>query len=1172
MEQSLGYKFLLPDPKAEVYYRPLHFQYESYANFIKHRLKDILTVRRTLLTFKNGTESIVLEIDDVKISAPDFSPIVASIKGQSYEALVTFTVNIYRQVMTKEGLSVTKINSYEGTDSHLIKLPLLIGYGNKNALDPSKYVVPNSIGGVFINKQSIEKLGINMIDKITTWPKFREVKPNSFTLSFSSISPSHVVPARYRHYKILLDVNQPDNFVISSAKTFISVNVIVMVQFLTDVSLEFVARNLCFDMPPQAAHLAAALVESARAVPTGGDIPAYVDALIAAEHAKQKSPLSREEFRYEMLSNFLPHMQDSPNQLKGLYLLSLVRKMVYCVFFPDRYPDRDSLVCHRVYTYGRYFEALAMDELETYIGNIRNDILANHKNRGTCTVNIHVLTTPGFNHAYAALLSGKFRKSDGSFRTHPHYSWMQSISIPRSVGFYPEQVKISKMFKVRKYHPSQYGYFCASDVPERGPQVGLISQLAVLTSISNIRTADFVALTKSVCDYVRSYPPRDISFFETGFAVTVENALVASLNPAVVDAFVLDLRRRKRLGLFGGNREISVALVRDRINEVRINFGAGRLIRPLLVVENGVLLMDEEMARLEREAPGMTFSDVQREFPHVIEMVDVEQFSFSNVCDSVQRFRTLPPEERALYDFCDFPAEFRDGYVASALVGINHNSAPRAILGCAQAKQAISCLSADLRNKVDNGIHLMFPERPIVVSKALETSKIADNCFGQHVTIALMSFRGMNQEDGIILKRQFAERGGLDILTCKKYQVEIPLENFNNRERVRSAAYCKIDVNGVVRLNAFLEHGDAIARNVSSRTLDDDFVADNQISFDIAERYSDIYAARVERVQADLTDKVKVRALTVRERRAILGDKFTTRTSQKGTVAYVADESELPYDEDGVTPDVIINSTSIFSRKTLSMLMEVILTTAYGQKPFAEDGSNRPICFPSTNETDFETYIEFARRCYARAHPEAAVAGGAGDGDGGLGAEAESSVFCERVLFDPETDEPFAARVFFGPLYYLRLRHLTLDKATVRCRGRKTKLIRQANEGRKRGGGIKVGEMERDCMVSHGAAFTVTEILRDSEEDSQEVLVCENCGDIAARLNGTHVCIRCSKMSLSPVLTRMDSTHVSKVFTTQMNARGVKIRVEFEKHDPCFYASPTALSLEPDEALFSTED
>ncbi|ASC55546.1 RNA polymerase subunit RPO132-like protein [Seal parapoxvirus] len=1161
MEQALGYKFLLPDPKDNVYYRPLHFQYESYANFIKHRLKDILTVQCTLLTFKNGTESIVLEIDDVKISAPEFSPIVASIKGHSYEALVTFTVNIYRHVMTKDGLTVTKINSYEGNDSHLIKLPLLIGYGNKNALDPSKFVVPNAIGGVFINKQSIEKLGINMIEKITTWPKFRPVKSNSFTLSFSSISPGHVLPARYRHYKILLDVNQPDNFVISSAKTFITVNVIVMVQFLADVTLEFVARNLCFDMPPEAVHLATALVESAKTVPVGADIAEYVNSLITAEHAKQKSLLSRDEFRYEMLNNFLPHMQDSPNQLKGLYLLSLVRKMVYCVFFPQRYPDRDSLVCHRVYTYGRYFEALAMDELETYIGNIRNDILANHKNRGTCTVNIHVLTTPGFNHAFAALLSGKFRKSDGSFRTHPHYSWMQSISIPRSVGFYPEQVKISKMFKVRKYHPSQYGYFCASDVPERGPQVGLISQLAVLTSISNIRTSDFIELTKRVCDYVRSYPQKDISYFETGYAVTVENALVASLNPEIVDAFVLDMRRRKRLGFFG-NREISVALVRDRMNEVRINFGAGRLIRPLLVVENGVLVMDAEIERLQRDISALTFSDILREFPHVIEIVDVEQFSFSNVCDSVQRFRTLSPEERALYDFCDFPAEFRDGYVASSLVGINHNSAPRAILGCAQAKQAISCLSADLRNKVDNGIHLMFAERPIVVSKALETSKIADNCFGHHVTIALMSYKGMNQEDGIILKRQFAERGGLDILTCKKYQVEIPLENFNNRERVRSSAYSKIDVNGVVRLNAFLEQGDAIARNVSSRTLDDDFVADNQISFDIAERYSDIYASRVERVQADLTDKVKVRALTVRERRPILGDKFTTRTSQKGTVAYIADETELPYDENGITPDVIINSTSIFSRKTLSMLMEVILTTAYGHKPFAEDGSNRPICFPSTNETDFETYIEFARHCYSLSHP------GVEKDD----PEAESRVFCERVLFDPETDEPYAARVFFGPLYYLRLRHLTLDKATVRCRGRKTKLIRQANEGRRRGGGIKIGEMERDCMISHGAAFTVSEILRDSEEDAQEVFVCENCGDIAARLNGTHVCIRCSKLSLSPVLTRLDSTHVSKVFTTQMNARGIKIRVEFEKQDPCFYGSPKQFSLAPEEALFAQED
>lgn len=112
----------------------------------------------------------------------------------------------------------------------------------------------------------------------------------------------------------------------------------------------------------------------------------------------------------------------------------------------------------------------------------------------------------------------------------------------------------------------------------------------------------------------------------------------------------------------------------------------------------------------------------------------------------------MSKDERKQYDLCDFPAEFRDGYVASSLVGINHNSGPRAILGCAQAKQAISCLSSDIRNKIDNGIHLMYPERPIVISKALETSKIAANCFGQHVTIALMSYKGINQEDGIIIK------------------------------------------------------------------------------------------------------------------------------------------------------------------------------------------------------------------------------------------------------------------------------------------------------------------------------------------------------------------------------------------------------------------------------------
>ncbi|ATI21226.1 RNA polymerase [Eastern grey kangaroopox virus] len=1153
MDQKLGYKFLEPDPKQNVFYRPLHFQYESYSNFILYRLKEILSVRRTLLSFKNDTEKIVLEIDKIKITPPEYSPIIASIKGKGYDALVTFTVNIYKEVMTKEGLSITKISSYEGNDSQLIKIPLLIAYGNKNPLDTSKFVSPNIIGGIFINKQSIEKVGINIVEKITTWPKFKVIKANAYTFSFSSVSPMTVLPTKYRHYKITMDLAQLENCTISSSKTFITVNIILLIQYLISIDLEFIRRSLSYDMPRETTYLINAIVESTRSVAESEeyfDIGEYVDGLIEAEYVKQRSLLKLEEFRYDMISNFLPHMVNSSNQMKGLYVLSLLRKFIFCIYYTNRYPDRDSMICHRILTYGKYFETLANDELENYINNIKTDLSNNHKNKGVCTVSIHVLTTPGFNHAFSGLLSGKFKKTDGSYRTHPHYSWMQNISIPRSVGYYPDQVKISKMFSVRKYHPSQYVYFCPSDVPERGPQVGLVSQLAVLSYVTNIKTTEYLDLERAITRYIYAYDRQDISYFETGFPITIENALVAVLNPTLVDDFVQDFKHRKRMNYFN-NLEIGISKVTDNMNEIRINIGSGRLIRPFLVVYEGTLVMDTVSEDLERKIAMMTFSDVQREYPHVLEMVDVEQFTFSNVCESVVKFRRLGETERRLYDYCDFPAEFRDGYVASTLVGINHNSGPRAILGCAQAKQAISCLSSDIRNKIDNGIHLLYPERPIVLSKAVETSKIAINCFGQHVIIALMSYRGINQEDGIIIKKEFVARGGLDIVTAKKHQVEIPLENFNNRERVKSTAYSKLDSNGLVKLNSFLEAGDAIARNISSRTLEDEFVNDNQISFDISERYTDMYKSRVERVQVDLTDKVKVRVLAIKERRPVLGDKFTSRTSQKGTVARIVPEADLPYDDDGTSPDIIINSTSIYSRKTISMLIEVILTAAYAVKPYNNQGKNRPICFPSSNETDIEHYVDFARRCYASVYPDMPE------------EELENSVFCESTMYDPETDRPYPARVFMGPIYYLRLRHLTQDKATVRCRGKKTKLIRQANEGRKRGGGIKFGEMERDCLIAHGAANTITEILKDSEEDAQDVYVCENCGDIATRKNASLYCMRCTKLNLSTVLTRIDTTHVSKVFITQMNARGVKIKLGFDDQEPRFYRKMPQVDLSP---------
>ncbi|ABJ09038.1 RNA polymerase subunit RPO132 [Nile crocodilepox virus] len=1147
MEQKIGYKFLEPDPKQGVFYRPLHFQYESYSNFIRHRLHEILSVKRQLLSLKNNTEQVTLEITDIIVTPPKYSPIIASLKGKGYDALVTFTVNIYKEVMTKDGIQQSKIISYEGNDSQLIKIPLLVGYGNKNAIDSMKYLSPNIIGGHFINKQSIEKIGINLVEKITTWPKFKVVKPNVMSFSFSSVSPVDVVPIKYRHYKITMDISQLENCNISSSKTFITVNIVLLIQYMVNADLEFVRANLTYDMPTEVSYLVNCLLESTKLITDCKSsarkqfsVHNYVESLIQQEYAKQKSTLSLEEFRDDMMANFLPHMHTSSNLMKGLYLLHLLRKFIFAQYFTSRYPDRDSMVCHRVMTYGKYFEILAIEELENYINNIKMDLMNNIKNKSVYNVSTHILTTPGFNQAFSNLLAGKFKKTDGSFRTHTHYSWIQNISIPRSIGYYPDQVRISKMFSIRNYHSSQYGYFCPSDIPDHGTQVGLISQLSVHTSITTITTKAYLQLHDALVKHLYSYDKQDVSYYANGFAVTIENCFVASLNPARVDEVVDDLKRRKRLGYFG-NLEFGVTLVRDRMNEVRINIGSGRLVRPLLVVEDGELVMHREAERLEPLLDELTFSDLQARFPHVVEMVDLEQFHFSNVCESVSKFDGLSPDQRRRLHYCDFPVEFRDGYVAATLTGINHNSGPRSILGCAQAKQAISCLSSDIRNKIDNGIHLLFPERPVVLSKALETSKIAFNCFGHHVVIALMSYKGINQEDGIVIKREFVERGGLDIITAKKIQVEIPLENFNNQESVKSTAYSKLDCNGLVRINSFLEHGDSIAKNISSRNLEDEFVTDNQISFDISEIYTEIYSSRVERVQANFTDKVRVRALTIKERKPIMGDKFTSRTSQKGTVAYIEDEKDLPYDEDGISPDIIVNSTSIYSRKTISMLIEIILTAAYAAKPFNNRGQNRPVCFPSSNETDISTYLQFAKECYRSVRPDLS--------DPAL----EDLAYCERTLYEPETDRTYSAKVLMGPIYYLRLRHLTLDKATVRCRGKKTKLIRQANEGRKKGGGIKVGEMERDCLIAHGATNTITEILRDSEEDQVDVYVCENCGDIATHRDSVYFCIRCSKLNLSPNLVKVSTTHVSKVFLTQMNARGIQIKLDFESNEPLYY-------------------
>jgi len=220
--------------------------------------------------------------------------------------------------------------------------------------------------------------------------------------------------------------------------------------------------------------------------------------------------------------------------------------------------------------------------------------------------------------------------------------------------------------------------------------------------------------------------------------------------------------------------------------------------------------------------------------------------------------------------------------------------------------------------------------------------------------------------------------------------------------------------------------------------------------------------------------KVKVRTL----RKPVIGDKFSSRHGQKGTLGNIIPERDMPFTAQGLRPDIIINPHAIPSRMTIGQLKETLLGMVLVELGLFGDGT-------SFGELDIETIRQELLK---------------------LGYECNGN----QLMYNGLTGEQIETSVFIGPAFYQRLKHMVNDKQHSRSIGPMVNLTRQPAEGRSRDGGHRFGEMERDSMVAHGACRFTRGRMYDSS-DKYQVYVCKCCGMIAAVNDkiGIHCCHMC---------------------------------------------------------------
>ena len=633
----------------------------------------------------------------------------------------------------------------------------------------------------------------------------------------------------------------------------------------------------------------------------------------------------------------------------------------------------------------------------------------------------------------------------------------------------------------RQLHWTHWGINCPSETPE-GQSCGLVKNLALMTHIrvgvpSDV-VIEVVLMMCSVTPFEDAVQPLVPVLVNGCIAAYCEDA-------AVVTQELRALRRQQDL-------PVDASII-SRHNTVFVYTDAGCCMRPLLVVTNLgriATLAGEMMWKTGTLWPRLISQGV-------IEYIDKEEEEELRVA--------VNPEDLAGPDGCEYthleihPSTIL-GLCTSLIPFADHNQAPRNMYQASMGKQAIGFPMSNYRNRVDLYNHVLcYAQRPMVQTWTEDLMRTAELPSGQEVIVAICCQTGYNQEDSVLFNQAAIDRGLFRSVLYRTYKDEekgksADCETFSVVDpqrciKMRKANYSKIDPrDGIIHVGQQVDYNDVIVGKVMTTTeLNTDgqqHIVQRDRSMMLKNNEHGVIDKVFLTTTADGQRTVRVRTSTVRTPQ--VGDKFSSRHGQKGTIGRILQAEDMPYCVDtGITPDIIVNPNAIPSRMTIGQLVECVMGKTCCLNGKKGDGT---VFRGASPETIFEHLHQ-------------------------LGMQKHGN---ERMI-NGMSGQMMKCPVFIGPTYYQKLRHMVDDKIHSRGKGPVQILTRQPMEGRARGGGLRFGEMERDAIIAHGAANILTDRLFVCS-DGFDTMVCRKCGLLARHTTDTAGwCPYCRTDQVDPV-------------------------------------------------------
>jgi DNA-directed RNA polymerase II subunit RPB2 len=685
-------------------------------------------------------------------------------------------------------------------------------------------------------------------------------------------------------------------------------------------------------------------------------------------------------------------------------------------------------------------------------------------------------------------------------------SWNTFISHLRKINLPLDSS--AKVVGPRLLNSSQWGFIDPIDTPDGG-NIGLHKHMSISTYITSGSSAS------PIIKWLRLNTPMRILLecspeqLGSSSKILVNGNWVGVIDTPIEIVKLLKLYRRN--GVIPAYTSISFNY---QHNEVYIYTDAGRLSRPIYYIEDKVFSYDRKEVKELLDRGEITWEQIVSGFMKksdenfktknnkiydLMELyLDITGNDKGEIFKKLEKYKSVvdyvdtSEEETALiatnvddlqkskwYTHLEIDPSLILGVMGNMIIYPENNPVTRNSFSCGQSKQAVSVYHTNYQMRIDKmGVILNYGQTPLIKSRYLEYVNNEEQPYGVNAIVAIMCYTGYNVEDAILINEGAIQRGIFRTTYYSSYEAR---EESSKVTGMTNSRFANIEKNNVIGKKqgydySFLDDHGLVKENTE---MNDKIVVIGKINSSLMNK--DVWtddSVKTKKGQLGFVDKsfitlgeegFNVAKVRIREERLpAIGDKFASRSGQKGTIGLIIPEDDMPFTEDGIRPDLIINPHAIPSRMTIGQIVESLfgkVCTSYGGygdcTAFQVKGSN------------YSTY-------------------------GPLLVKAGFHSSGNQILYNGMTGNQLSADIYMGPTYYMRLKHMVKDKINYRARGPNTVLTRQPVQGRANDGGLRIGEMERDGVLAHGMSYFLNEsFMVRGEKQDYYIAVCNKTGSVA---------------------------------------------------------------------------